>query len=81
MSVAWRLKLGDGLRRLSGGGLMAREWVRALMARIEYCDHRIKAWGAVDRSAALAAADDRCRARGGGVRLASWPERRSGSRI
>ena len=57
MSEAWRLELGDGLRRLSGGGLMAREWVRALMARIEYCDHRIKAWVAVDRSAALAAAE------------------------
>ncbi len=57
MSETWRLDLGIGLRRLSGGGLTAREWVRALTARIERFDHMIKAWVALDRSAALAAAE------------------------
>ncbi len=51
MSQAWRLDLGDGLRRLSAGGLTAREWIGALMARIEHCDHLIKAWVALDRAA------------------------------
>ncbi len=56
MSAYWKLSLSEGLRRMEEGTLGATEWLRSLLARIDACEEKVKAWVQVDREGALEAA-------------------------